>query len=85
MMEDIKNKLSIINSYWNEYYFSKKLKEIKAMEDNGRKVINLGIGSPDLAPSEKTIHKLIVLSWELSSLILEINVSNLFSASAGVI
>lgn len=42
-----------------EYYFSRKLKEIKALEDNGRKIINLGIGSPDLAPSEKTVYKLM--------------------------
>ena len=42
-----------------EYYFSKKLKEIKQIEENGRKVINLGIGSPDLAPDEKTVYKLL--------------------------
>ena len=42
-----------------EYYFSKKLKEIKQIEENGRKVINLGIGSPDMAPDEKTVYKLL--------------------------
>lgn len=36
----------------SEYYFSKKLKEIKALTAAGRPIINMGIGSPDLeAPS----------------------------------
>tara|TARA_R110001592_G_scaffold137257_1_gene355094 strand:+ start:1992 stop:3158 length:1167 start_codon:yes stop_codon:yes gene_type:complete len=34
----------------NEYYFSKKMKEIDGLNKLGNKVINLGIGSPDLAP-----------------------------------
>lgn len=38
-----------------EYYFSRKLKEVAAMNAAGLNVINLGIGSPDLPPSEKTI------------------------------
>jgi hypothetical protein len=42
-----------------EYYFSIKLKEIKKMNDSGIDVINVGIGSPDLPPSENTINKLI--------------------------
>ena len=33
-----------------EYYFSKKLKEIAAMRSKGIDVLNLGIGSPDLPP-----------------------------------
>ena len=43
----------------NEYYFSKKLKEIAEMNVQGKNVINLGIGSPDLPPSLSTIEKLI--------------------------
>lgn len=43
----------------NEYYFSKKLKEIAEMNAHGKNVINLGIGSPDLPPSLSTIEKLI--------------------------
>jgi LL-diaminopimelate aminotransferase len=36
----------------SEYYFSKKLKEIKALTAAGSPIINMGIGSPDLeAPS----------------------------------
>ena len=38
-----------------EYYFSVKLKEIAQMNANGENVINLGIGSPDLPPSEQTV------------------------------
>lgn len=38
-----------------EYYFSKKLREIKALEDNGQPVINIAIGSPDLAPPQEII------------------------------
>jgi aspartate/methionine/tyrosine aminotransferase len=37
----------------NEYYFSKKLKEIAALNLAGKNIINLGIGSPDLPPSAK--------------------------------
>jgi LL-diaminopimelate aminotransferase len=41
-----------------EYYFSVKLKEVKALQDAGNDVINLGIGSPDLFPSDDTIDTL---------------------------
>ncbi len=37
----------------SEYYFSKKLKEVKAMNEKGANVLNLGIGSPDLAPPKQ--------------------------------
>ncbi len=42
-----------------EYYFSRKLKEIAKMNAEGKSVINLGIGNPDTAPSAQTIEKLI--------------------------
>ena len=42
----------------SEYYFSVKLKEIAAMNAGGANVINLGIGSPDLPPSEDTVRTL---------------------------
>jgi LL-diaminopimelate aminotransferase len=42
-----------------EYYFSKKLKEIAEMNGQGLKVLNLGIGSPDLPPSVDTIEALV--------------------------
>ncbi|MDR0543505.1 MAG: aminotransferase class I/II-fold pyridoxal phosphate-dependent enzyme [Dysgonamonadaceae bacterium] len=42
----------------SEYYFSKKLKEIADMNARGLNVISLGIGSPDLPPSETAIETL---------------------------
>lgn len=33
-----------------EYYFSQKLREIEALNKQGKNIINLGIGSPDLPP-----------------------------------
>ncbi len=45
-----------------EYYFSGKLKEIAEMNANGLKVINLGIGSPDLPPAPATIEELGALA-----------------------
>ncbi len=33
-----------------EYYFSIKLREVRSLIDQGKPIINLGIGSPDLAP-----------------------------------
>ncbi|QBR13061.1 pyridoxal phosphate-dependent aminotransferase [Sphingobacterium sp. CZ-2] len=41
-----------------EYYFSKKLREIDEMNKNGAQVINLGIGSPDLPPHPEVIKTL---------------------------
>ena len=38
-----------------EYYFSAKLREVGEMNAEGKNVINLGIGNPDLPPSEATI------------------------------
>lgn len=45
-----------------EYYFSRKLKEIAQMREKGVDVINLGIGSPDRAPSGEIIDTLVVES-----------------------
>lgn len=42
-----------------EYYFLRKLKEISELEKTGARVINLGIGNPDLPPSMATINALI--------------------------
>lgn len=41
-----------------EYYFSKKLAEVRGLDTPALPVINLGIGSPDLAPSADTIEAL---------------------------
>ena len=42
----------------SEYYFSKKLKEVAQMNAEGKDVISLGIGSPDMPPSRETIETL---------------------------
>jgi len=42
----------------SEYYFSKKLREIDEMNRAGKNVISLGIGKPDLPPSDETIRAL---------------------------
>ncbi len=42
-----------------EYYFSVKLQEIANMRSEGKNVLNLGIGSPDLPPDRATIDALI--------------------------
>lgn len=41
-----------------EYYFSKKLREVDEMRKRGAQVINLGIGSPDLPPHPTVIETL---------------------------
>ncbi len=38
-----------------EYYFSQKLREIDALNKEGKNIINLGIGSPDLPPHPEVI------------------------------
>ncbi len=38
-----------------EYYFSKKLREVRQLQADGKPIINLGIGSPDLAPHPKVL------------------------------
>jgi LL-diaminopimelate aminotransferase len=38
-----------------EYYFSQKLREIETLNKEGKAIINLGIGSPDLAPHPDVI------------------------------
>ena len=38
-----------------EYYFSKKLREVNLLKSQGKPIINLGIGSPDLQPPARVI------------------------------
>lgn len=45
------NRLQVVN----EYYFSRKLKEISILKSQGKPIINLGVGSPDLSPSMKVL------------------------------
>lgn len=42
-----------------EYYFSRKLAEVRSLDTGDLRVINLGIGSPDQAPSQNAIDALI--------------------------
>ena len=42
-----------------EYYFSKKLKQVNGLKTAGNPIINLGIGSPDLAPPKAAINAII--------------------------
>ena len=41
-----------------EYYFSKKLREVRGLMNQGKPIINMGIGSPDLAPSPQVLETL---------------------------
>ena len=48
------DRLSLVS----EYYFSRKLKEVAQMNAEGKDIISLAIGSPDMPPSEQTVEKL---------------------------
>jgi len=39
-----------------EYYFSKKLREVRGLMAQGKPIINMGIGSPDLTPSQNVLN-----------------------------
>ncbi|MDB0615162.1 aminotransferase class I/II-fold pyridoxal phosphate-dependent enzyme [Tenacibaculum dicentrarchi] len=39
-----------------EYYFSKKLREVRELTSAGKPIINMGIGSPDLLPPTNVIN-----------------------------
>ena len=42
----------------SEYYFSVKLQEVAKMNAEGKNIISLGVGSPDLPPSEYVVNEL---------------------------
>lgn len=42
----------------NEYYFSKKLREIEELNKQGKNIVSLAIGSPDLPPHPDVIKEL---------------------------
>lgn len=48
-MIEVANRLKHVE----EYYFSKKLREVAFLQSQGKPIINLGIGSPDLEPPFK--------------------------------
>ena len=50
-----------------EYYFSRKLKEIDRLNAEGKDIISLAIGSPDMPPSRQTIDKLCEVARQAGS------------------
>lgn len=50
-MIEVANRLHTVE----EYYFSKKLREVNLLIANGKPIINLGIGGPDMQPPQKVI------------------------------
>ena len=53
-MIEIANRLKDVK----EYYFSIKLSEVRSLIDQGKPIINLGIGSPDLDPPLEVVKAL---------------------------
>jgi aspartate/methionine/tyrosine aminotransferase len=47
-----------------EYYFSSKLREVRQLASEGKPIINMGIGSPDLRPSQAVIDAVTVAMHE---------------------
>ena len=60
----------------SEYYFSKKLKEVAQMNAEGKDVISLGIGSPDMPPSKVTIETTLFLTEHLADYVLTPDLSS---------
>jgi aspartate/methionine/tyrosine aminotransferase len=50
-MIEVANRLQTVE----EYYFSKKLREVNLLIASGKPIISLGIGSPDLQPPQKVL------------------------------
>ena len=50
-----------------EYYFSRKLKEVARLNAEGKDIISLAIGSPDMPPSRQTIDKLCEIAAQPSA------------------
>jgi len=54
-MIEVANRLKNVE----EYYFSKKLRQVGLLKSQGKPIINLGIGSPDLNPPERVLNALV--------------------------
>jgi aspartate/methionine/tyrosine aminotransferase len=54
-MITVANRLNTVE----EYYFSSKLREVRQLAAEGNPIINMGIGSPDLSPSQDVIDAVI--------------------------
>jgi len=57
------NRLNLVS----EYYFSRKLKEVARLNAEGRDIISLAIGSPDMPPSAQTIDRLCEVARDPSA------------------
>ena len=57
------DRLSLVS----EYYFSRKLKEVAQMNAEGKDIISLAIGSPDMPPSKATVEKLCEVARQADS------------------
>ena len=51
----------------SEYYFSRKLKEVARMNAEGRDIVSLAIGSPDMPPSAQTVETLCAVARDASA------------------
>jgi aspartate/methionine/tyrosine aminotransferase len=51
----------------DEYYFSTKLREVRQLAAQGKPIINMGIGSPDLAPHPSVIQAVQMAMTEPSA------------------
>lgn len=56
-------RLSVVN----EYYFSRKLKEVALLNAAGQDIISLAIGSPDMPPSSQTIDALCEVAHQANA------------------
>ena len=50
-----------------EYYFSRKLKEVAQLNASGLDIISLAIGSPDMPPSRQTVERLCEVAHNTSA------------------
>ncbi|MEE3385694.1 MAG: aminotransferase class I/II-fold pyridoxal phosphate-dependent enzyme [Prevotella sp.] len=66
-MKDINIKPAERLSLVQEYYFSRKLKEVAQMNAEGKDIISLAIGSPDMPPSPQTIERLCEVARQPSA------------------
>jgi len=55
-----------INSI-EEYYFSKKLAEVKDLQQNGADILNIGIGNPDFPAHPDVIKELVHAAYQTGS------------------
>ena len=50
-----------------EYYFSSKLREVRQLASEGKPIINMGIGSPDLQPSQEVIDAVVLAMQDVNA------------------